>query len=726
MIKLTIGSSEIPINPGISFPLVMKSPLFVTSEGKIPGSYIFNTSIPATQALRTEFGHAHRIMRNGRATAELNYILEDGTFRFAGKCSVTEANERKYEIAFRVNNGDLAGILSTKSLKDLNLGGDTLIAEVCSISHDPGFFRSVYPDPPYDERLMSFSIIDCDFGGNFSTFASTFTSPMVGTVKIKLAFILRNVWAINMKARFYKDGSIDHEIAISEGEISIETEITGCIIGTELCVKIYAEYDSAHYYDQIKYTVTRPIINYYTTNIFTEVVALDQNTASFTVFPILNERFLDKFPDDKFELDNLSIKTLYTQYFPVINYWKNGEFPIWLAGYEELELFSAANLFTPFVYMNTLLNQIAIEAGYSIVNSPFSDDFEGAILFNAYAENTYTSENAMLTPVKTTFNLIDHVPDIGQADFIRQICKLTGYFPIVDNNQLTITFVKINDIHIESATNESEVFPGTILELPLVTVEPEYKGITFEIESDGKDEYLSSMIKEISEKLIYKGEVASINLLPSSGNEVNDMYKVTSTKSFYVWQYNSETYTLTWIFFSRDWPLKYEEGEAPFFKISTGLSPILTTFIQDEVIGAPTDRYWTIPVTKQAGILEGFPDSLSGDYGFQILIYRGMVFDSNDELYPLGTSRTADYANDLFPDLNARDLFNAQYKNFMEWIAYSTKPVKCRAILTAAQLKKLDFAKIYRYEGYSFLIKEVRVNLLYDRLSLAEMDIYIC
>lgn len=730
MIKLTIGSSEIPINPGISFPLVMKSPLFVTSEGKIPGSYIFNTSIPATQALRTEFGHAHRIMRNGRATAELNYILEDGTFRFAGKCSVTEANERKYEIAFRVNNGDLAGILSIKSLKDLNLGGDRAITGVCSFASMTNSITFLQTDETYFEiDVNAPDQIISDFFNRMTDSGRTFTAD--GTFTCTLFITIAgsfNVGSLHLTVT--KNGStIIDEIINSSSTTGHFEQNLSLVNGDVIIVDAVIETEITPEGYSCDIFLEEFIIEYSKENIFTSTAILDQNDSDFAVFPIQNEALLTNFPDDAFELDNLSIKTIYSKYQKVHNYWIDGEFRLFPNGLVEGESIACANLFTPMVYMRKLVEQIAEEAGYRIVNNPFDDaNFTNCVLFNSYAENTYSSDETKLIPIKQTFNLTDHVPDVKQSDFMRHISLFTGTVPIVDNNQLTITFVKVKNIHIESPTNESLAFPGKILELPLITVDPEYKGITFDIKAAGQDQYLSDRVKEISEKLNYKGTVPGISSLPSSGNSINDYYKVISDNSFYVYQYNPDIYQLGWWFLSKDFPLNYSEGEEPFLKYEIDLCPVITSLMQDETLLAPANRFWNIPVTSQAGTMEGFPESLSAVPGYQVLRYMGLHDDSLGNSYPLGTSWMVNYDGTALTgiDFNAEALFNSLYKDFLQWIAYSTKPVKCKAILTAAQLKKLDFAKIYRYEGYSFLIKEVRVNLLYDRLSVAEMDIYIC
>jgi hypothetical protein len=729
MLSLAIGSSIIPIDPGISLPLVLRSPLFATSESRIPGSYIFNMNIPAGDAIRREFSQAHRVASHGRATAEVPYLIRNGILRYSGMCIVTQADDSNYEIAFKVNNGDFAGKIKDKTLKDLNLASAITIADVASAAHlGTPFIPSTEAYQNYYELPISlFDIIDIDISGRFLFSGSVFLAAHDYIVNHRIT-IEKRITIGSLKLKVY----LNEVLTISEvltGDAFFELDTTWNFnVGDQVRIELFAcsEYISGWFYDLAVNLVT----SIFTTPvIFDTVVTEGQDTRDYTIFPILNTKFLDNFPDDAFMLDNLSIKTLYSEYFKTLNYYVNGKFPILLFGKAEDEMFVAGNLFTPFVYMSTLLREIGILTGMRIINSPFDDDtqFKGAVLFNAFSENTYAGQSLSVLTLNPTFNLIDHVPEMKLNDFLTWISILTGYMPVIDNNELTITFVKVSEAHIESGTNQALPFPGIFMANPRVKVDPEYKGIKFELKKASTDAYLSSRIKELSDKLVYKGAVAHINNLPPTGNTVNDMYLVTATNEFYVWQYNPEVYALTWWFFSRDWPLLYTEGQEPYLTLTTEFSPVLTTYISDETPGAPAGRLWTIPVTEQPGILEGFPESLGSEYGVQMLLYKGMSVDSLDEYYPLGTTRPVDYPSPPdFPNINARDLFTSQYSKFLKWLAYDTKPVTYRAILTPAQLHRLQLWRIYRSGTFSLLIKEIRVNMLYDGLSVAEMDIYTC
>jgi len=119
-----IGNTTIPVKVGTSLSLVLRSFLFDDSDGKTPGSFIFNHKLPATPELKKEFSFGHRPALLGRATAELPYLIQEGSLRYTGTCLLQEANDFEYEVLYNVRNGDFAYEAANFSLKDLDLGGD--------------------------------------------------------------------------------------------------------------------------------------------------------------------------------------------------------------------------------------------------------------------------------------------------------------------------------------------------------------------------------------------------------------------------------------------------------------------------------------------------------------------------------------------------------------------------------------------------------------------------
>ncbi|MFZ4583161.1 MAG: hypothetical protein ACOYM7_10975, partial [Paludibacter sp.] len=588
--QIKIGNTIVAVDPGTSLPLVLRSPLFITSESRIPGSYIFNTSFAATPQLRNEFEQAHRVQRHGRATAELAYVITSGSLRYVGTCIVTQADQDQYEVSFKIDNGDFAGIIAGKTLKELSWGDDIVITDFYSVASVENIVVS-YNDPlyegfvtfPVNETLHVIKDITSSMGVDGRMFVAVQDTTCTQSIVLNAAFTSGSLQVIARKngiAYFDETYTAQPGGTLPPQEIvNSLTLLTGDVITVELVCITESLFPAGTIADIFVFVC---LVEYKKTNLFDAVVSQDQYSCDFTVFPIFNKEFLSNFPDDIFKLDNLSIKTIYTEYIKVLNYYKNGEFPLMIWGNVENEPFIAANLFTPFLYLNTIVKKIASEAGYSIVNNPFDTVyFKNTVLFNAYAENTYSSDSTTKLPVNPSFKLANHVPAMMQSDFMNWISQLTGFIPVIDNNTRTITFVDIKSKSVVTPTNQAVSFPGILLPSPKVTVTDEYKGIMLELKIASADKYLSN-IKPLNEKLIYKGTVPDIYHLSTLGNTVNDMYLVTSLNEYWVWQYSTETYLLAWVFYSKKFQIVYTEGEEPYLQRTTNLCPVLSSYVADE------------------------------------------------------------------------------------------------------------------------------------------------
>lgn len=727
--ELILNNNIIPLPASASMSLVHKSPLIITSDGEIPGSYIFNFSLPATEILRKVFGQAHRVQKGGAMVYEVPFIISQSSLRYEGTCIISQASTDSYELIFTVENGDFTSQLQNKNIRDLDFGGDISITDIFSTAHSDYFsFPSFAFVSANESRFEAFGFIDIDITNALNTSSEPGTKFTAASDMQVSHTINCNATIISgsLELRVYKnDVLIDTNVISASGNFT-KTYIHDLEAGDEIKVWMWVCSTTSSPYIAEMYVNLLSHSFFDANNAFDDCITKTQDDSDFVVFPVLNKNFFDSFPDDAFLIDNTSIKVLYTEHFPVLNYFIDGHFPMMLSGIKNGEAFYAANLFTPFIYMRAILNKICEDAGYLIENNPFdTDDFANMVFLNTYAENTYAGSLASLLKVKSTFNLNDHLPDISQIEFIKSVSILTGFMPVVSNNTRIIKFVDIKRKNIITSTNLPVAFPGILIGNPTQLIKPEYKGIKFELTQTNTDKYLEN-IKEASSKLSYKGEVEHLNDLPSSGNEINDMYLVTALNEFYVFQYNPETYTLTWWFFSKNFKLMYTEGEDPFLSITTKLCPVLTERRQDDNLGAPENRFWTIPRNDQPGIMEGFPDSLGAAYGLQVLFYAGSSTDSLGNAYPLGTSRKGDATGTpLFTDLSADELFDARYKEFIQWLAYSAKLVTARSILTATQLQNIKFDTIYTYNAFHFLIKEIRVNIESNGLSVAEIDFYV-
>lgn len=402
------------MDPGTSLPLVLRSPLFSTSENKIPGSYIFNSSFPASDALCKEFAQAQRIQRHGKASAELPYSITSGILRFSGFCIVAQYESNQFEIAFRINNGDFTAKLFGKTLKDLDLGGDRPISNfpyvIASCNHITEY-RQTSAHYFIQEQFLYITNKVIDIENNLSLYYAEYTATHWGEYIFNASFTVL-CFSTPVNLRVYKNGEILKEFELIGSILTDTLNVLSAKwylnIGDVLQFKWvftsipHADGQVIEAYVDIKIDKNFLFDIHFTNALFGDVITGDQDGYDYTIFPILNTEFLSNFPDDAFLLDNLSIKTIYSLYFPVLNYFKNGEFQFFLSGTSEDETIICNNLFTPFVYLKTLLNKIVSEAGFTIYNNPFdSSDFYNTVLFNAYADNLYLNDSTSVSTPAT-------------------------------------------------------------------------------------------------------------------------------------------------------------------------------------------------------------------------------------------------------------------------------------------------------------------------------------
>ncbi|MEI6060696.1 MAG: hypothetical protein WCR72_08310 [Bacteroidota bacterium] len=733
MLSIKIGDSFIPTDPTISLPLVLRSPLFDNDQGKTPGSFVFNVSLPATPELRKEFKYAHRASRLGRATAQLPFVIRFGSLYYTGSCYLKEANATSYEVLFTIRNGDFAAEIGSDTLKSLDLGGENIMTGLLAWAtrNTDVVIRENRAAAPFVMLIPIFDHIKLDNNSTMSSFGNTFVAPVAGAYKKRIIITTERGEVQNVNLEVKKNGVLFGHYPLIVGMAILDYTYT-LLAHDILTFAVYAESvtNRDRTAELLEITIlAESCLTLVNGSPFEGIELTSQDTSAFALFPMENTNLFDNFPKDEFQIDNVNISQVYSESFYIQNYWKEGCFPYLLSEIKNGEHVVAMNVFTPFVYIKFILDRIALKYKYELKDCPFSTDpnYFNAVLFNAFAENTYQNDDASMIGVKPTFNLSDHVPDVLISTFLNAICKLTGTRIDVDTEFRTITFVHLRAV-IESQA--SDPFPGIITSPMIVTVEDEFKGYKLTFKADG-DKYIKQRIVERDPKHVYKGSVPALNYLPPTGNQVNDQYLTLLSNEFYVWKYSTELYHLAWVYHSKNFFLSLTHGTEPFLTISADIGPVIDHRVQDETASAPEFRIMILPITWQAGNFEGYPD-MSEDYGLQVLFYKGLHPDSYGNTYPLAVSASVDFTGGNFDNINlcldglAPNVYTEKLKQWLDWLVYESKPVKFTAILTPAQLRKMRYQKKYRILGNNYLIKEIRLNMTDAYLSEAEIDAYSC
>jgi hypothetical protein len=464
--------------------------------------------------------------------------------------------------------------------------------------------------------------------------------------------------------------------------------------------------------------------------------------SDYACFPVENSKMFDKLEEDTYQIDHVGIKEIYNKYFPVINYYKDNQFPLVMLGESEDEPFIAFNLFNPFPYLAYVINQLAKGLGITIENNVFEDtDLKQLVVFNLFAENSFiTSE---LIQPKTGFNLQDHVPDVEVSKYWINLCKLLGIAFDFKAHTKTLRLRYLKDI---AASDEYADFPGIIISEPVLRADP-YNGYRLKQNTES-DEFISKYFKSL-EGLTLKGSVNIVNQLSAiTDQEVNDCYYVTSRKEFWYWNYDTELAIMNWIFYSKDFFFVKESIDEELgsntYELTTDINAIMDNGwpYTDNNICAPAGRFWLIPKSEQPGNFDGLPDVFKADFSKSLLFYHGLRFDNQEMLYPLASSDVYDYAGNPvtfeassgYPAYThslslkwdgENGLYEKRYKNWLDVLMRSRGFWRLKAHLSPLQLSQIDWFTWYNGPGYKFMIKEIRFNIRHDKISEAELDILI-
>lgn len=740
MLQLKIGSTYVSTKD-IEIPVVLRSPLF--SEGK--GSYLFNFTLPATDELKEEFSYFHRPGRSGASFIKKDLDLKMGQLHYTGTATITEAGPRSYEVSCPIENGDLASLFKSMKLTELDLGGtrEAVTGEksVDATSSTEITYNLINTVEVY-ELDLPFSNIVVNADGLLNVAGTKVTADEAGTLIMLFSMEMDKEWGY-VYLEVYKGETELCHVPINTGTFFMPLEVS-VEIGDEITWKVIAgpqnNGSGANFLRFTLYQGSR--LEVYKQGILNQNKGLDLYPGDdYAVFPVENPKMLDNLDDDTYQIDHVSIKEIYSKHFPVLNYYRDNNFPMVMVGESEEESFVAFNLFNPFPYLAYVIRRIAETFGITISNNVFEDnDLRQLVIFNLFAENSFiTSE---LIQPRPGFDLADHVPDVQISTYFINLCKLFGIAYDYKSFGKILRLKYLKDI---AADQDYKEFPGMIISKPELKASA-YKGYRLKQEVDG-DDYIREYFKSL-EGLNYKGTVNSYISLPWNNNEINDCYYVIAFTGYYIWNYDPETNVITWVFHSKDFQFVKEEitegTGTEVLEITSNINAVMINGwrFTDNQLGATLNREWIIPVTHQPGNFDGLPDYFKAQFTNSLLYYHGLRADSQLNLYPLGSHDRYDYAGNPIvyeavapaegytQDLTLRwdgehGLYEKRYKGWINLMMRSRGFWKFRANFSPLQLAQIDFFAWYHGQGFKFLVKEVRFNILSDKISTAEVEVLV-
>jgi len=727
MLKLKIGDSFVDTKD-LEIPVVLRSSLF---ENK--GSYLFSFSLPATDLLRKEFDYFHRPSRSGPASIIKPLELSFGLLRFAGTATISKASAQVYEVSCPIDSGNLASLFKSKKLADINLGGLRTMSMApvrANAKTDHDLVVVLTGENPFTYALpVPFESILLNPMGELNIEGLSYTSSVNATVSFMFTMDTWNNTSNSVQLRIFLNGTESGSAYISNYQhTSFEIDLLeGDVVTWEVLIESLQINETE---SQIDFSVYKGS----SLQILLPVDEMSQNGTylypgnDYASFPVENPKFFDAIEDDTYQVDNVSFKETYSKYFPVLNYYLDNRFPVAMSGMKEGQVFSTYNIFTPFPYLAYFIKRLAFDLGITINNNVFENpDLNQLVIFNAFSENNLIS-NDLIVP-SYGFDLADHVPDILVSEYWLHLCALLGIGWEFRSSPQTLTLANLEDIMKDTDFID---FPGT------VAPDPELQASFFNgyrlKQEPSKDSYISDNFRSL-DGLTLKGSVTFINQLSSiTDQQINDCYYVTMRHEYYIWNYDKEFACLNWIFHSKDFFFTMESTDPALteqpLEITSKIAPIMLNGydLLDHNICAPTFRHWLIPVTHQAGTFEGLPDYFKSEFSTSLLFYRGLQFDNQDKLYPLGTPDVYNYAGERVvtegheATLSLRwdgeyGLYNNRYKKWIDFLLKSPGTWEFRASMSPLEIAGISFLRWYTIQGNRFLIKEMNFNIYNDHIS---------
>ncbi|MBW6491857.1 MAG: hypothetical protein K0B15_11765 [Lentimicrobium sp.] len=725
-LKLKIGESFVDTDD-LEISVVLRSFLF---ENK--GSYLFNFTLPATESLRKEFSNFHRPSRSGPASIIKKLDLSFGLLRFTGNATISQANKEAYEISCPIDSGDLAAVLKSKLLSDIDLGGhrqeSSIPIRVKASSSIDTYINLTNPEPFTHSLNIPFDVISLNALNEFDSNGLSFTASDNTSMAFMFTLNIIQSYSTSASLRIFKNSILIQSIYISgyqNTNFVIDLAIND-VITWDIFLESYEDF-----YESI---IAFDLANGSTLQILLPADSMSTNGtflypgSDYASFPVENPKFFDSIEDDTYQVDNISFKETYSKFFPVLNYYNDLGFPVTMSGMSEGQIFSTFNIFTPFPYLAFFIKSLAKNLGFTINNNVFENpDLNQLVIFNAFSENNLISNNLIISGYG--FDLADHVPNILVSEYWLNLCYLLGIGWEYKSTSKTLFLSNLEDIMND--TNFIE-FPSSVSKS--VNLEAShFNGFRLKQEVS-EDSFIQDNFRSL-EGLNFKGSVYILNYLSGiTDMQINDCYYVTMRKEYYIWNYDKEFGILNWIFHSKDFFFIHESidkslGETTL-EITSKIFPIMLNGydLLDHNLCAENSRHWLIPVTHQPGTFEGLPDNFSSDFSTSLLFYRGLQYDSLGKLYPLGTPDVFNYLGERVvteghtATLSLRwdgefGLYNKRYKKWIDFLLRSPGTWEFSAIMTPLEISRISFLKWYTIQNHRFLIKEMNFNIYNDHIS---------
>lgn len=162
---------------------------------------------------------------------------------------------------------------------------------------------------------------------------------------------------------------------------------------------------------------------------------------------------------------------------------------------------------TPFPYLVYILEKLFTELGYySLIGDWINEDFiRRVVIYNNQSLDSLDGNGVNVWSNSVNFN--NHLPDMTISDFLIEVCTYFGVFPLIDDKENTVEFVKIKNVLSDQfysdyngrASQKYEVDPN------------DYSGLKFVMNPDSTDRHQDVPHNWMNHKVDDGGEKIEVN-----------------------------------------------------------------------------------------------------------------------------------------------------------------------------------------------------------------------
>lgn len=349
-------------------------------------------------------------------------------------------------------------------------------------------------------------------------------------------------------------------------------------------------------------------------------------------------------------------------------------------------------LLMPHLFFKYVIKVLFEGLGYKLVDQVFNHaDYNRLVVFNALSCNDLLEKIDYLV---TSIQFNAHLPNLLIADFIKSVEMLWNVRFFIDNSRRVVKLVSMNDVMRAGETTD---FSKNILGITL-DLEEKINGYHMMMELDPDDEKFDD-IKTDEDQILsfFRGAVQSLGNLPLW--PIADFGEVR-------WVIDEESYYALNIL--KEW-------------IALPISEITmnTQFLLGD---------GDISIVSNLSTLSSKGNNLQCGNKYEnwkdiaLRVFFVERYEISERVKTIGSQESDNFSLWFNGD---KGLFKKYYEDYLYWRT-TTKMVSIEKQMDFVELAELDFSRKYRINDINYLISEIQVTLMKNRIKPAKLICYTC